>query len=128
MREQIAGLITPKMAVVFMLVFLMMWSRGKMGNYVLAFAASYLFFCVGFAATHLLDTSTPYTFHVTQFFYTLSVVSGLWGLAMRVGQPPDLSVIGRDEADRLRGHGIAAGSLALRRMAPGAVPLLRYPG
>ncbi|QZD95839.1 GGDEF domain-containing protein [Qipengyuania gelatinilytica] len=106
MREQIIGLITPTMAVVFMLVFLVMWNRGKMGNYVLAFAASYLFFALGFAATHLLDTSTLYIFHVTQFFYTLSVVSGLWGLAMRVGQPPYLGV-------HLTIYGLSATTLAV---------------
>ena len=90
MREQIIGLITPTMAVIFMLVFLVMWNRGKMGSYVLAFAASYFFFAVGFAATHLLDTGTPYIFHVTQFFYTLCVASSVWGVATRVGQPPHL--------------------------------------
>lgn len=93
MREQIIGLITPTMALIFMLVFLVMWSRGKMSNYVLAFAASYFFFAVGFAATHLLDTGTPYIFHVTQFFYTMSVASGIWGLARRVEQPPHLGAL-----------------------------------
>ena len=93
MREQIIGLITPTMAVVFIFVFLVMWHRGKMGPYVLAFAASYFFFCVGFAATHLLDTGTAYIFHVTQFFYTMSVVSAIWGLATRVGQPPYLGAL-----------------------------------
>lgn len=93
MREQIIGLITPTMAVVFMLVFLVMWNRGKMGSYVLAFAASYFFFCLGFAATHLLDTGTAYIFHVTQFFYAMSVASAIWGLATRVGQPPYLGAL-----------------------------------
>ncbi|UOR15300.1 GGDEF domain-containing protein [Qipengyuania aquimaris] len=106
MREQIIGLITPTMAVVFILVFLVLWNRGKMGNYVLAFAASYLFFCIGFAATHLLDTSTLYIFHVTQFFYTLSTVSALWGLATRVGQPPYLGV-------HLTIYGLSAATLAV---------------
>ena len=78
MREQIMGLITPTMAIVFIAVFIVMWWRGKMGNYVLGFAVGYLFFALGFAATHLLDTSSPYVFHVTQFFYSLSVASGAW--------------------------------------------------
>ena len=44
MREQIMGLITPTMAIVFFTVFLVMWWRGKMGSYVLGFAATYLLF------------------------------------------------------------------------------------
>lgn len=106
MREQIIGLITPTMAVIFMLVFLVMWNRGKMGSYVLAFAASYFFFAIGFAATHLLDTGTSYIFHVTQFFYSLCVACAVWGLATRVGQPPFLGVL-------LTVYGLSAATLAV---------------
>ena len=93
MNEQIVGLITPTMAVVFMFVFLVLWNRGRMGTYVLAFAASFFFFAIGFAATHLLDTGSPYIFHITQFFYVLSSACGIWGVATRVGQPPYLGVL-----------------------------------
>ena len=93
MNEQIVGLITPTMAVVFMFVFLVLWNRGRMGTYVLAFAASFFFFAIGFAATHLLDTGSPYIFHITQFFYVLSSACGIWGVAKRVGQPPYLGVL-----------------------------------
>ncbi|QZD89195.1 GGDEF domain-containing protein [Qipengyuania aurantiaca] len=92
MREQIIGLITPTMAAVFFVLFLVMWHRGKMGNYVLAFALSYVFFAIGFMVTHVLDTAAFYTWHVTQFFYTIALVTGAWGLAQRAGQPPMLGV------------------------------------
>ncbi|QYJ08268.1 GGDEF domain-containing protein [Qipengyuania flava] len=93
MREQIMGLITPTMAIVFCAVFVVLWWRGKMGNYVLGFAAAYLFFAMGFGVTHLFDTGSPYVFHVTQFFYTLATGAALWGLAKRAGQPHHLGAI-----------------------------------
>ena len=83
----IAGLVTPAMAVVFLVLFLVMWHRGRMGNYVLAFAISYAFFACGFMVTHVLDTASTYTWHLAQFFYTMSSVSIAWGLARRSGQP-----------------------------------------
>ena len=43
MREQIMGLITPAMSIVFVAVFVVMWWRGKMGAYVLGFALAYVF-------------------------------------------------------------------------------------
>ena len=92
MREMIAGLVTPAMAVVFVVLFLILWHRGKMGSYVLAFAISYMFFAAGFIVTHVLDTAAFYTWHVTQFFYTVSVVCIAWGLARRVGQPTYLGI------------------------------------
>ena len=93
MREQIIGMITPMTAVIFCILFLVLWKRGKMDDYVLAFSAAYLFFTVGFVATHLLDTGSAYVFHVTQFFYTLSVAAGIWGVTRRVGQPSYLGGI-----------------------------------
>ena len=92
MREQILGFITPTMAIVFFFVFLVMWHRGKMGNYVLAFAASYILFAIGFMITHVADTAASWTWHATQFFYTLSLVVGTWGLARRVDQPAHLGI------------------------------------
>ncbi|MBX7456868.1 GGDEF domain-containing protein [Qipengyuania sp. 1NDH17] len=92
MREMIAGLVTPAMAVVFVVLFLILWHRGKMGSYVLAFAISYMFFAAGFMVTHVLDTAAFYTWHVTQFFYTVSTVCIAWGLARRVGQPTYLGI------------------------------------
>lgn len=93
MREQIMGLITPTMAIVFFAVFLVMWWRGKMGNYVLGFAAAYLFFAAGFGVTHLFDTGSPFVFHITQFFYSLCIATGAWALTKRAGQPPYLGVM-----------------------------------
>ncbi|MBX7540930.1 GGDEF domain-containing protein [Qipengyuania sphaerica] len=92
MQGQILGLITPVTAVIFCLTFLVLWHRGKMGSYVLAFAAGYLFFTLGFVATHVLPTDAFYTWHLTQFFYTLSVISGSWGMLKRVGQPTHLGI------------------------------------
>ena len=92
MRELIAGLITPAMALVFVALFLILWHRGKMGSYVLAFAISYMFFATGFLVTHVLDTAAFYTWHVTQFFYTMATVCAAWGLARRAGQPTYLGL------------------------------------
>ena len=86
-REQITGLITPAMAIGFFILFLVMWHRGKMGDYVLAFGISYLLFAAGFLVTHLMDTAGPYTWHLTQFFYTAALITGSWGLTRRVRQP-----------------------------------------
>ena len=95
MREQILGLITPLMAVIFVSVFLVLWKRGKMGNYVLAFAGSYFFFGLGFVATHLLpDTGAFYVFHLTQLFYTAGCFCVIWGAAERVGQRVSLPALG----------------------------------
>ena len=88
MREQIMGMITPTMSIVFFAVFLIMWWRGKMGNYVLGFASAYLLFAIGFGTTHLFDTGSPYVFHITQFFYSLSTATAIWALTKRAGQPP----------------------------------------
>ncbi len=93
MRAQIMGLITPTMAIVFCAVFLVMWWRGKMDNYVLGFAATYLFFSLGFGVTHLFDTDAPYVFHITQFFYTMAICATMWGLARRAGQPHHLGAM-----------------------------------
>ena len=106
MREQIIGMITPTMAVMFSVGFLLLWKRGTLGNYVLAFAAAYAFFAIGFGVTHLFDTGSPYVFHTTQFFYTLSTASGIWGVARRVDQPPHLGVL-------LIIYALSAGTLAL---------------
>lgn len=92
MKDMIAGLVTPAMAVVFVVLFLILWHRGKMGSYVLAFAISYVFFAIGFLVTHVLDTAAFYTWHVTQFFYTVSIVCVAWGLARRVDQPTYLGI------------------------------------
>ncbi|QPC99647.1 GGDEF domain-containing protein [Qipengyuania soli] len=95
MREQILGLITPLMALIFFSVFLLLWRRGKMGSYVLAFAGAYLFFGLGFVATHLLpDTGAFYVFHLTQLFYTAGSVCVIWGATRRVNQHVSLPVLG----------------------------------
>ena len=106
MREQIMGMITPTMSIVFFAVFLIMWWRGKMGNYVLGFASAYLLFAIGFGTTHLFDTGSPYVFHITQFFYSLSTATAIWALTKRAGQPPYLGVL-------LVIYGLSAATLAV---------------
>lgn len=94
-QEQILGLITPMMAAVFMTVFLVLWKRGRMGRYVLAFAGAYFFFGLGFLATHLVpDTGASYVFPLTQLLYSLGCVCAVWGAANRVGQAVSLPVLG----------------------------------
>ncbi len=95
MREQILGLITPMMAIVFVTVFLVLWQRGKMGRYVLAFAGAYFFFALGFGATHILpDSGAFYVFHLTQAFYAAGSACVIWGAVNRVGQRVSLPALG----------------------------------
>ncbi len=94
MREQILGLITPMMAMVFVVVFLVLWRRGRMGDYVLAFAGAYFFFGLGFLATHAVDPGQWYVFHLTQGLYSLGSVAAVWGAARRMGQPISLTGLG----------------------------------
>ncbi|MEH6683233.1 MAG: diguanylate cyclase [Qipengyuania sp.] len=94
MREQILGLITPMMAMVFVVVFLVLWRRGRMGDYVLAFAGAYFFFGLGFLATHAVDPGQWYVFHLTQGLYSLGSVVAVWGAARRMGQPISLTGLG----------------------------------
>ena len=106
MRAQIIGMITPVMAMMFCAGFLLLWKRGNLGNYVLGFAGAYFFFTLGFVVTHLLDTGSPYVFHITQFFYTLSVGCAVWGMSRRVDQPPYLGAL-------LVVYGLSAATLAI---------------
>ncbi|WP_171033056.1 GGDEF domain-containing protein [Qipengyuania marisflavi] len=79
-------MITPLMAAVFVVVFVVMWRRGRMDTYVLAFALAYFSLGTGFIATHIVpDTSAPYVFHLTQFFYSIGVMAVVWGATRRVG-------------------------------------------
>lgn len=106
MQAQIVGLVTPLMAIVFMTTFLLLWKQGGMGRYVLGFAGAYLFFALGFAATHLLDTSSFYVFHVTQLFYTGGTFCIVWAVCKRVGQDVSLPSL-------CLTYAIAAGVLAV---------------
>ncbi|MBX7495654.1 GGDEF domain-containing protein [Qipengyuania sp. 6B39] len=95
MREQILGLITPAMALIFMMVFLVLWKRGNMGSYVLGFAAAYLFMGIGFLITHLVpDPGAFYVFHTTQVFYTLGTGALIWAATKRVGQHISIPALG----------------------------------
>ena len=87
MREQILGLVTPAMALIFMAMFLVLWKRGNMGSYVLGFAVAYFCLGLGFLITHLVpDPGAFYVFHATQVLYTLGTGALIWAAAKRVGQ------------------------------------------
>lgn len=93
MREQILGLTTPLLAMVFAIGFLALWRRGGMGDYVLAFAVSYFLFAIGFFVTHLSPTNSPYTFHATQLFYAAGAATLVWGACDRVGRRAHLGTL-----------------------------------
>ena len=57
-----------------------------MKRHVLGFALGYLFFAIGFLVTHFLPGDASFTFHTTQFFYTLGVTMFLGSCCERVGR------------------------------------------
>ena len=95
MREQILGLITPAMALIFVAMFLVLWKRGNMGSYVLGFAAAYFCMGAGFLITHLVpDPGAFYVFHTTQVLYTIGTGALIWAAAKRVGQHISIPALG----------------------------------
>lgn len=86
MQTQILGLLTPVMALLFAVTFAVMWRAGRMKRHVLGFALGYLFFSAGFLVTHFLPGDAPYTFHVTQLFYSIGVTFFVASTCERVGQ------------------------------------------
>ena len=92
MREQILGLTTPLMALVFAALFLALWWRVKTGRHMLAFAGGYLLFATGFVVTHFLPTEIAATFYVTQAFYTGASALLIWGACNRAGVKPFMGV------------------------------------
>ena len=92
MNAQILGLTAPLMAYVFSAVFVVLWWRGKLGPYVLAFGAGYAMFATGFLVTHILPTGSVYVFYATQAFYSAAAVLLIWGCCRRAGRPAFLGV------------------------------------
>lgn len=86
MQTQILGLLTPLMALLFAATFAVFWRAGRMKRHVLGFALGYLFFALGFFATHFLPVEAIYTFHTTQLFYTIGVCLFVASTCERVGQ------------------------------------------
>ncbi|MFA6218376.1 MAG: GGDEF domain-containing protein [Erythrobacter sp.] len=83
------------MAAVFMVVFLVLWKRGRMGRYVLAFAGAYFFFGFGLLVTSLLPaTDDFYVFPLSHLLYTLGCVCAVWGAVSRAGQTVSLPALG----------------------------------
>lgn len=93
MQTQILGLLTPLMALLFAVTFAVFWRAGRMKRHVLGFALGYLSFATGFLVTHFLPGDAPYTFHTTQFFYTVGVTLFLGSCCERVGQQLHLPTI-----------------------------------
>ncbi|WP_197921679.1 GGDEF domain-containing protein [Aurantiacibacter sediminis] len=81
------------MAFVFAALFLAVWWRAGLGRQVLAFAAGYAAFALGFIVTHLLPTGAAATFFVTQAFYSLASVLLIWGACHRAGRPAHLRTL-----------------------------------
>lgn len=94
MQTQILGLLTPMMALLFAATFAVFWRAGRMKRHVLGFALGYLFFGVGFLVTHLLPGEAFYTFHTTQFFYTIGVTFFVASTCERVGQRVHFPTLG----------------------------------
>lgn len=86
MQTQILGMLTPLMALLFAATFAVFWKVAGMKRHVLGFALGYLFFALGFLVTHLLPGEALYTFHTTQFFYTISTALFVVSTCERVGQ------------------------------------------
>lgn len=86
MQTQILGLLTPLMALLFAVTFAVFWKVAGMKRHVLGFAFGYLFFAMGFLVTHLLPGEAIYTFHTTQFFYSISSALFVVSTCERVGQ------------------------------------------
>ncbi|AWW74267.1 GGDEF domain-containing protein [Erythrobacter sp. KY5] len=81
------------MALFFAATFAVFWKAGRMKRHVLGFAIGYLFFAVGFLATHFLPPNAFYTFHLTQFFYSVGCGIFVVSTCERVGQRPHLPVL-----------------------------------
>lgn len=86
MQTQILGMLTPLTALLFAATFAVFWKVAGMKRHVLGFAFGYLFFAMGFLVTHLLPGDAIYTFHATQFFYTISIALFVISTCERVGQ------------------------------------------
>lgn len=86
MHDQILGLITPMVAATFVVVFLILWSRANLGDYVLGFSAAYLLFALGFSVDLLVSHDTWYVCLLAQAFYAAGGASLVWAAARRLGQ------------------------------------------
>ncbi|MEL6542301.1 MAG: GGDEF domain-containing protein [Pseudomonadota bacterium] len=93
MQAQILGLLTPLMALLFAATFIVFWKAGRMKRHVLGFGLGYICFAVGFLLTHFLPSEAIYTFHATQFCYSLGCVLFLGSACERVGQTLHLPLI-----------------------------------
>ena len=86
MQTQILGLVTPSMALLFAVTFVVLWRAGRLKRYVLGFGIAYTLFAIGFLITHFAPADALYTFHATQLFYSLGSVALIASVCERAGQ------------------------------------------
>ena len=93
MQAQILGLLTPLMALLFAATFVVFWKAGRMRRHVLGFGLGYICFAIGFLLPHFLPSEAIYTFHLTQFWYSVGCLLFLGSACERVGQTLHLPLI-----------------------------------
>ena len=93
MQTQILGLLTPLMALLFAVMFAVLWRAGKMQRHVLGFSLAYAFSAVGFLITHFFPADAIYVWHATQLFYSLGSVAMVAAVCERAGQRLNLGAM-----------------------------------
>lgn len=86
MQTQILGLVTPLMALFFAAAFVTLWRVGRMKRHVLGFGISFALSAVGYLVTHFAPANAIYTFHTTQFFYSMGAIVMIASVCERAGQ------------------------------------------
>ena len=86
MQQQILGLVTPAIAILFAMTFVMLWVRNRKASHILAFAIGYVALAVGFAVFHYSpDPNGAVATLVMHLVYCLSVSAICWGTGSRAG-------------------------------------------
>lgn len=93
MQTQILGLLTPLMALLFAVMFAVLWRAGKMQRHVLGFSLAYALSAVGFLITHFFPADAIYVWHATQMFYSLGSVAMVAAVCERAGQRLNLGAM-----------------------------------
>lgn len=107
-QDTVIGLVTPLMAAVFTAVFAVLWKRGRMGSYVLAFAGAFFFFGVGVVASLVTtDEAVRLLFPFGHLCFTAASACVVWGAVKRVGETISLAALGYIYAVALLGLTVA---------------------
>lgn len=86
MQTLILGLVTPLMALFFAAAFVTLWRVGRMKRHVLGFGIAFALSAVGYLVTHFAPADAIYTFHTTQFFYSMGSIVMIASVCERAGQ------------------------------------------